>query len=423
MHLALDDEVELARILGGREVVSKYQPIVELASGGVAGYEALARGPQGSPLEYPDRLFAAARAGDCLQELDALCRASAVGGAAGTSIERSAGLFVNVEPDAVAEQTIAECAAMLAAGGAPRVVFEFTERALTDRPAEVLAAAAALRELGAAIALDDVGVDPRSLALLAFVQPDIVKLDMSIVQGARTTDAAWVMHAVSAYAERTGAAIIAEGIETHEHLATARALGATHAQGWLFGPPGAPPQDPASFAAAASSMQRGRRTAAPRASASAHQLAVAAGRRMQVGDKGLILALSQQLELHATSLGAECVVLANLQDARHLSARTAARYAALGETAAFAGLVGAGVPPRPAPGVRGGALAPESQLTREWTVAVISPHFAAAMIAIDLGDDEVPDMQRRFEYCLTYERPLVAEVARSLMARIQSDGA
>ncbi|MDO9356360.1 MAG: EAL domain-containing protein [Solirubrobacteraceae bacterium] len=414
MDAAVGSDRELNRVLEERAIVSQYQPIVELASGRVAAYEALARGPQGSILEFPDRLFGAAREQGRLQELDSVCRAAALGGFAGSAVAGRAALFVNTEPDASAEGMVETYAALAAVGRAQSTVFEFTERALADRPAEVLAAARELRRLGAGIAFDDVGVDPRSLALLPFVQPDIVKLDMSIVQGARTTHAARVMHAVGAYAERTGASVVAEGIETPEHLEVARSLGATHGQGWLFGRPGALPTH-LDAAAPLASVRRGLETELP--DATAFGLAAAAGRPVQRGDKGLILSLSRQLELQAASLGPECVILGNLQHERHLTSGTAARYSRLASEAAFAGLIGAGVGSEPAPGVRGGSYPVDSVLAKEWSVVVISPHFAAAMVAIDLGDTGT-DMLRRFDFCLTYDRSLVAAAARSLMVQI-----
>ncbi|MEN0014384.1 MAG: EAL domain-containing protein [Solirubrobacteraceae bacterium] len=404
---------ELDRILAARAIVSRYQPIVQLGSGQVAGYEALARGPQGSRLEFPDRLFDVARAAGRLDELDATCRAAAMAGAATSALSGPSTLFVNTEPETTAAAMTSTYDALLASGGGARVVFEFTERALTARPADVLEATDRLRRLGAGIALDDVGVDPRSLALLPFVQPDVVKLDMSVIQGARTQRAARVMHAVGAYAEQTGAAIVAEGIETREHLAVARSLGATHGQGWLFGRPEAPPEtlpftDPLAAWDAVPESTAGQ---------TAFQMVVASGRPVQTADKALLLALSRQLELHAFSLGHECVVLGNLQHERHLSRRTADRYADLADRTAFCGLIGAGLSDEPVPGVRGGSYAAGDPLAQEWSVIVISPHFAAAMLAYDLGDTGA-DLDRRFSSCLTYDRALVAKAARALMRSI-----
>ena len=73
--------------------------------------------------------------------------------------------------------------------------------------------------------------------------------------------------------------------------------------------------------------------------------------------------------------------------------------------------------PRPAPGVRGAALASGDALRDEWSIVVVGPHFAGALVAADLGD-RGPDMARRFDFAVTYDRPLVVEAARSLMAHV-----
>ena len=117
-------------------------------------------------------------------------------------------------------------------------MIEVTERALASHPANLLPKIEELRRHGIGIALDDVGADPRSLALMPFLRPDVIKLDLSLIQGGRSGAVAATHNAVSAYAERTGALVVAEGIETERHAERARAMGATVGQGWLFGRPG-----------------------------------------------------------------------------------------------------------------------------------------------------------------------------------------
>jgi EAL domain-containing protein (putative c-di-GMP-specific phosphodiesterase class I) len=117
-------------------------------------------------------------------------------------------------------------------------VLEITERALTDRPAELCREVAQHRSAGRGIALDDIGADVHSLALLPLIEPDVIKLDLRLVQDRPSTDQAAIVSAVAAERERTGASILAEGIENDNHLAVARTLGATLGQGWLWGHPG-----------------------------------------------------------------------------------------------------------------------------------------------------------------------------------------
>ena len=84
-------------VLAAQAVSSVFQPIVDLDTGAVVAYEALARGPVG-PLQRPDALFAAARACGRLAELDDLCRRAAFTGAVEQGLLAPLTLFVNVEP-------------------------------------------------------------------------------------------------------------------------------------------------------------------------------------------------------------------------------------------------------------------------------------------------------------------------------------
>ena len=197
---------ELDRLLRDGGIRAVYQPIVELASGSVVGYEALARGPQGSELERPDVLFATARTAGRLTELDWACRIAALEGADRAGLSAPLALFVNVEPAALGTEPPAAFT-RLADRLADRVpvVVEFTERALSTDPAGLLAAAEQVRARGWRVALDDIGAEPASLALMPFVAPDVLKLDLSLVQQRTTVEVAEVISAVNAQAERTGA--------------------------------------------------------------------------------------------------------------------------------------------------------------------------------------------------------------------------
>jgi hypothetical protein len=91
----------LAQVLRRGQVRSLYQPIVELDTGLPVAYEALARGPQGSPMESPFALFGAAHEQGLVAELDRACRDAAVEGALAAGLAPPLALFVNVEPAAV----------------------------------------------------------------------------------------------------------------------------------------------------------------------------------------------------------------------------------------------------------------------------------------------------------------------------------
>ncbi len=224
-------------VLAAGAVRSVFQPIVDLERGAVVAYEALARGPRGA-LENPDVLLTAAREAGCLAELDEACRAAAFRGGVEQGLFAPLTLFVNVEPEVLESAPLDHLLAIAeAAPGELRVVMEITERSISVRPADLLRTVERVREFGWAVALDDVGADPLSLAFMALLRPDVVKLDLGLVQQHPGRDVTDIMNAVNAYAERSGALVLAEGIENDQHLQFARSLGARLGQGWMFGRP------------------------------------------------------------------------------------------------------------------------------------------------------------------------------------------
>lgn len=403
---------ELDQILGDGAVVAVYQPIVSLASGRTIGFEALARGPRGSELERPDHLFAAARAVGRLGELDWACRAAALRGALDAGMGTAISLFVNVEPEVIQIPPSPAMAELLAeARRSLNVMVEVTERALVQAPAALLRAVSVMRAQGWGIALDDVGAEVASLALMPFLAPDVIKLDLHLVQRRPDRDIAALVGAVAAQSERSGAVVLAEGIETPAHRDAALGMGADVGQGWLLGRPGPLPADVASLSGGLPL-----RPASPPAPRSTVE-AAAGGRPLRRATKPLLLEMSLHLERQALDQGSSVIVLGAFQQADRFTAATAERYAALAARAAFVGAMGVGMGDEPAPGVRGGRLGADDPLLDEWAVAVIGPHFAAALAAVDLGDTG-PDHERRFDHVITYDRDRVVAVASSLMARI-----
>ena len=104
------------------------------------------------------------------------------------------------------------------------------------------------------MALDDVGADSRSLALMSLLYPDVIKLDMRRMQRRGDAEIAPIVTAVGTESERSRAIVLAEGIDSEEQLAVARAWGATLGQGYLLGSPAPlPAHDPAVRALASTS--------------------------------------------------------------------------------------------------------------------------------------------------------------------------
>ncbi|MBA2765695.1 MAG: EAL domain-containing protein [Solirubrobacterales bacterium] len=327
---------------GGEALRAVFQPLVELTSGDVVGYEALVRGPAGSELERPDALFGRARADGRLGELDWACRVAAVRGALDAGLPRGLRLFVKMEPEALGVPCPDHLLELWSHARDLDVVVEVTERALTSRPADLLHALEAFRALGWSIALDDVGADSRSLALLALLRPDVVKLDLRLVQARPDERIAEIVTAINAYAERTGAVVLAEGIENEEHLAAAHAVGATHGQGWFFGRPGPLPASLGCDARTLPSVARRARVAGTTPFEVVGRVLPA--RR---GAKPLLLAMSWLLERQALGLGETAVLLSAFQTAERFTPTTRARYSHLADRVAFVAALGTGLEGEP----------------------------------------------------------------------------
>jgi len=398
----------LGDVLAHGAIEIGFQPVVDLANGRPIGYEALARGPAGGPLEAPAALFAAARDAGRLDELDWLCQRCALNAAIDAGLSAPSVLFLNVEADTSAFLPL-DLRSLYARATAQMIVaVEVTERALTRRPAALLGRVADLRALGCSVALDDVGSAEGSLAMMAVLAPDVLKIDLASAGGGSPRGLAPVVDAVAAQAERTGATILVEHVETAAEADLADELGARLAQGWLFGArePLAAPAAPPPMRIVPAAPHADPRDVTPFALASED-------RPVRRASRALLVELSRSLETQARKTGSSGVLVGSFQRGELFDRRARRRYASLARTLAFCGAVGEDMPVEPARGVRGAPLHATDPLAREWTVAVVSPHVSAALTAYDLDDEA-----SRYDYVLTHDRGLAVAAATALMARI-----
>jgi EAL domain-containing protein (putative c-di-GMP-specific phosphodiesterase class I) len=401
-------------VLDGGMVRSLYQPIVHLDSGKTIGFEALGRGPRGSALESADQLLAAADASQLTPVLDWAWQIAALRGAMDAQLGHAAHLFINIEPLTLTQPPPMELIELLEASQDELdIVIEVTERSLLIDPAGLIRGLGRLRELGFGVAIDDIGARPESLALLPFVAPDVIKLDLRLVRERTDREIAAIVGAVQHDAERRDALILAEGIETEEHLDRALVFGAHLGQGWFFGEPDRLPEP--MLTTSGHLIHRAR----PEPTVETPFALVATSSRRRTTTKRLLLPMSTYIEDQA-SAGEPAVVISAFQSVEQLTPAVVARYEHLAQQCCLVGAVGAGISTYPARGVRGGTLPDGHPLNMEWTVTVVGPHDAAALIARDLGD-RVDEPDRRFEYVITHDRPTVIAAAKSLIAHIHKE--
>jgi len=228
----------VTRVLDEHAIRMVFQPIVDLASGDVAGLEALARFDT-KPNRPPDVWFADAAAVGLLEELELTAVREAVSYL--DQVPERCFVSINLSPDStVSEQFRDELTSL----PLERLVLEVTEHAPVDDYAELNEALGSLRRRGLRVAIDDAGAGFASLRHIVLVAPDLVKLDVTLI---RNVDSDEVRHAVvtaiTAFASQIGARVVAEGVETAQELETLRQIGVQFAQGFYLGIPGEIPAD------------------------------------------------------------------------------------------------------------------------------------------------------------------------------------
>jgi EAL domain-containing protein (putative c-di-GMP-specific phosphodiesterase class I) len=396
------------RVLTEGLVTSRFQVIVDLESGAPVAYEALSRGPVDTQFHNPDALFGHAHRTGRVTDLDLACWLSSVRTATAQGFTAPHSLFVNVEPGSLQRADLSDTPHPPAPA-----VLEVTERALMNDPAGLIYAIDRARTLGYRIAIDDLGADPASLALLPLLRPDVIKLDMALIRDRADQDAARVMSAVAAHAERTGAVVLAEGIETEEHRVTALALGARYGQGWLFGRPVPEVPDAAGLAG----IRFGAEPAAPQATAGTPFDVVAPHRTPRPSTRALLVQMSIFLEARARASGDSAVVLSTFQQHTNLTPATRRRYLALSEAAGLVAVYLAGDERVDVGGgIRVAHIDPADPLLEEWDVVVLTADFAAVLAAREL--DAANHVEGSYEFVLTHDRELATAAALTLINRL-----
>ena len=243
----------LNEVLERRALATLFQPIFSFGEARVLGYEALVRGPEGSVVETPFELFGAAEREGRLIELNIVCiqevlRAFARRGLPGL-------LFLNISPQLIVQKGFdqARAARFLDALGVEprRVVIELTEDATFDF-ALVHESLMLYRAMGFRVAIDDLGEGFSSLRLWSELGPEFVKADKHFVTGiAHDAVKLQFLRAIQHIAESSGAAVIAEGIESGDDFRLVKEIGIALGQGWFIGRPEAAPRTEVSRAAAA----------------------------------------------------------------------------------------------------------------------------------------------------------------------------
>ena len=255
----------------------------------------------------------------------------------------------------------------------------------------------------AGLALDDVGSGPLTVALLAVLSVDVIKIDRAITQGGFSPASLKILDIAHEGAERTGATVLAEGVESAALLRHASAFGAKLAQGYYLGEP--QPLPPPGTAECIVGGVRSEPIHDVRTPFDA-----IAGRPLSRAAADLLLPLSRQVAFGETHLGEPAMVIQLVPDPELFGPAEQQELTRLAARGVITGVLGRGVPAIPIPGVRRTNVY-DPTLDGQWALLALSPSAAGALIA-----RAVPD-SAEFEYAITHDRQRVVTAARCLFRR------
>ena len=338
-------ENEFERVLHDRSLRTVFQPIVRVESGAVVGYEGLIRGPAGSILESPDALIKEAYRQNRMVEFDWIARASASRSALAARLAPDDLLFLNIEPIALASNCPPDLRPDIEeAFGTFRIVLEITERSLDHDPRALFEGIDRQRPSVTGLALDDVGANVRAMSMLPVIRPDVIKLDLKVTQSTPSREAMRVLHFAYEEVERTGATLLAEGVETKRHDEVVRALGAPLAQGWLYGKP---TDDPTPTQQHEAHMSLGAELGLEDVRS---PFEVLGGKPVSRAPRDLLRSLADEVFRHGLHLLPPALLVVLVPDPEALTKRHLRALSQMARRQVITGVIGAGMPPEPGPG-------------------------------------------------------------------------
>ena len=231
----------LDEVIAGDQIITLFQPIVDLRTRAVLGHEVFSRGPAGGPFEEAERLFALAERTGRLVDLERICRRRALVSAP-RHLKPGTKLFLNTSAGALRDEEVAGEAFVrqVEAQGLRNedVVLEITERIAPEDRQPYQEVLRGLKRRGFGVAIDDMGAGYSSLQALVEVEPDYLKFDISLVRNIdRNLIKRSLLETLVDLSQKIGAQVIAEGIEAQAELEALLDLGVVLGQGRFFTAP------------------------------------------------------------------------------------------------------------------------------------------------------------------------------------------
>jgi diguanylate cyclase (GGDEF)-like protein/PAS domain S-box-containing protein len=230
-------ETDLRRAIERGELRVHYQPVVDLGTGRVAGFEALLRWQRGETLVSAEAIISVAEETGLIVPIGDWVLREAL-----RQVAQWPGLdiHVNLSPRQLLQPDVVErvAEAIAESGVAPeRLHLEVTESVLIENAEAAAELLRALRDIRVRLSLDDFGTGYSSLSSLRQFPFDMLKIDRSFLLDADATRADEIVRTVSTLARVLGMDVVVEGLETADHVERMRGLGVPYAQGFYFARP------------------------------------------------------------------------------------------------------------------------------------------------------------------------------------------
>lgn len=236
LHAAV--RARITGLIAQQGVEPVFQPIVDLATRRAIGFEALSRFPP--PDRNPLRWFGDAEIAGLRAELEFAAVRAAM--QRFDQLPKDTYLSVNFSPGVLNDLGRVDLGGLAADLPLGRIVLEVTEEAPIDDYARLGEALSEIRRRGTRLAIDDVGAGFASMRHIVQLRPDIIKLDITLVRDIDTDPSRRALAAsIAQFGSKTGASVVAEGIETQAELATLIELGIPYGQGYFLGKPAPAP--------------------------------------------------------------------------------------------------------------------------------------------------------------------------------------
>lgn len=402
--------VDLERLVRNGLVETYFAPVVDLATGGPAGFR-VEHANREEHFPGPDsvaRLRHVLRESPTSGDLDASLRALGLRAAEALGIEGRTRLFLTAEPESLV--TLED----RTDDPERSIILQLDPSTIRESPATVLRSVRQARALGWGIGIKSVGPDLATAAFLPLINPSVVALDKAVLDIKDPALLAELIRILHAHTERTGAVILAEGVRDDDDLVTVRALGARLVTGPMFGEatPHPEPSDPPREDALADHFTRNLPVQGTPFSNSQ-----GLKRDPLVMDEEMLRAQLASLGDRALDAGRSAIAIGVFACLEQLSESTFDRFVRLRDSAGFTALFSGEWQSSPIDGVRSGPLDASDPLRDEYAMIVVGPDWSA-MVAADRRVDLGPDGRTEFDVYVTTERYTVVDAARSVLTRI-----